>query len=122
MNHLANWIEIPAADLARAAKFYREILQAELNEMQIGETRYAIFRTDDRFNCGTLACSAMHKPSQDGVVVYLDGGDDLSAVLARVKKAGAKVLAEKTFIAKEAGYYALFIDTEGNRIGLHSMA
>ena len=60
-------------------------------------------------------------PSMQGVVVYLNGGDDLSSMLARVEKVGGKVLLKKTFLSKEAGHIAYFADTEGNKIGLHSM-
>ncbi len=122
MNHLINWIEIPATDIRRASTFYQAILKTELNEIQIGETQYAIFPSEDRFNCGALACGPLYKPSADGVTIYLDGGDDLSKILARVEKAGGKVLVEKTFLAKEAGYFGVFIDSEGNKIGVQSMA
>lgn len=43
-------------------------------------------------------------------------------MLARVSKAGGKVLLKKTFLSKEAGHIAYFVDREGNKIGLHSMA
>ena len=122
MNHLANWIEIPAVDLERAKKFYSKVFGVEFSVMQIGDTAYAVFGLDDRFNCGALACGASYKPSQDGVVVYLNGGEDLSEVLGRVPKAGGTVLVEKTFLAKEAGYFGLFVDTEGNKMGIQSMS
>jgi predicted enzyme related to lactoylglutathione lyase len=109
MNHLANWIEIPVANLARAKKFYAEILNVELNDMQIGDVSYSILSVKDQFNCGALASGPSCTPSSDGVVVYLNGGDDLSKVLGRVKKAGGKVLIEKTFLSKEAGHIALFV-------------
>jgi predicted enzyme related to lactoylglutathione lyase len=121
MQHLINWIEIPARDLARAKTFYSHILQVELRDMQIGDVRYAIFAVDDRFNCGALVAGGSQNPTEDGTVVYLDGGRDLAKVLSRVKKAGGKVVLEKTFIATEAGYVGLFIDTEGNKVGVHSM-
>jgi predicted enzyme related to lactoylglutathione lyase len=122
MEHLANWIEIPAVDLERAKKFYGKIFDAKLNDVKIGDTAYAIFRVVDSFNCGALACGSYYKPSQDGVLVYLNGGNDLSQVLARVETAGGKVLVEKTFLSDEAGYFGLFVDTEGNRMGLQSMS
>jgi predicted enzyme related to lactoylglutathione lyase len=122
MDHLANWIEIPAVDLERAKKFYGKILDAKFNDMKIGDTAYAIFGAEDAFNCGALACGTYYKPSQDGVVVYLNGGEDLSKALSRVEKAGGTVLVEKTFLAKEAGYFGLFVDTEGNKMGIQSMS
>jgi predicted enzyme related to lactoylglutathione lyase len=122
MNHLINWIEIPAENLARAKRFYAKILEVELNDMQIGDVSYSIFSVNDRLNCGALASGASYKPANNGVVVYLNGGDDLSKVLGRVKKAGGKVLLEKTFLSKEAGYCALFVDREGNKRGIQSIS
>jgi predicted enzyme related to lactoylglutathione lyase len=55
-------------------------------------------------------------------MVYLSGGRDLATVLARVEGAGGKILVGKTPITPEYGYFAHFLDTEGNRVGLHSMA
>jgi uncharacterized protein len=122
VDHLANWIEIPVVDLKRAKEFYGKILDVKLTDKKVQDTAYAIFGTEDTYNCGALACGPFYKPSQDGVVVYLDGGRDLSKILARVKKAGGSVLVEKTFLANEAGYFGLFLDTEGNKMGVQSMS
>jgi predicted enzyme related to lactoylglutathione lyase len=122
MDHLSNWIEIPVVDMKRAKRFYSELLGVGLNEMHLGGNQYALIDIKDRFNTGCLAKGDGHVPSMSGVVVYLNGGDDLSAMLARAEKAGAKVLLPKTFLSKEAGHIAHFVDTEGNRIGIHSMA
>jgi len=122
MNHLSNWIEIPVANMKRAKKFYGELLGVASNEVQMGDNDYALFELTDRFNTGCLVKGEGYVPSMNGVVVYLNGGNDLSTVLARVGKAGGKVLLEKAFLSREAGHIAYFVDTEGNKIGLHSMA
>ena len=59
--------------------------------------------------------------SADGTVLYLNGGDDLQVSLNRVEGAGGHVLIPKTLISPEVGYFAQFLDTEGNRVGLYSM-
>jgi predicted enzyme related to lactoylglutathione lyase len=59
-------------------------------------------------------------PSEIGPLIYLNGGDDLNNVLCRVNEAGGRVIMEKTFLSESAGYFALFIDSEGNRLALHS--
>jgi len=122
MDHLSNWTEIPVIDMKRAKKFYGELLGVHLSEMQMGGNDYALFELKDRFNTGCLVKGEGYTPSIQGVVVYLNGGNDLSTVLARVEKAGGKVLLKKTFLSKEAGHIAYFVDTEGNKVGLHSMA
>lgn len=121
MDHLSNWIEIPVVDMKRAKQFYGELLGVTLNEMQMGGNDYALFELKDRFNTGCLVKGNGYVPSHQGVVVYLNGGNDLSTVLGRVPKAGGKVLLKKTSLSKEAGHIAYFADTEGNKVGLHSM-
>ena len=59
-------------------------------------------------------------PSEVGPLIYLNGGYDLNTVLFRVNEAGGRVVMEKTFLSESAGYFALFIDSEGNRLALHS--
>lgn len=56
-----------------------------------------------------------------GTTVYLDGGDDLSLHLGRIESAGGKVILPKTAIGENRGFIALFIDTEGNKVGFHSL-
>jgi uncharacterized protein len=122
VDHLANWVEIPVVDMKRAKKSYGELLGIGLNEMPMSGNDYALFDLKDRFNTGCLVKGNGYVPSMQGVVLYLNGGDDLSPVLGRVEKAGGKVLLKKTFLSKEAGHIAYFVDTEGNKIGLHSMS
>ena len=54
-------------------------------------------------------------------MVYLNGGKDLETVLSRVTGAGGRIIMPKTFINEESGYFAIFIDCEGNKLALHSM-
>ena len=121
MEHLMNWVEIPVSNMQRAARFYGELTGLELHEMTLGPNDYALFSVKDKYNSGALVKGDGYKPSAEGTLVYLNGGNDLSKVMERVKKAGGKVLLEKTFLSKEAGYIGYFSDTEGNKIGLHSM-
>lgn len=121
MKHLINWVEIPATDIKRAVKFYSAILGAGLHQMEMGGNQYALFPAEDKFNCGALVQGEYYKPGADGVTVYLDGGKDLNTILNKVAGAGGQVVMEKMFLAKEAGYIGMFIDTEGNKIGLQHL-
>ena len=121
MKHLINWIEIPVTNMKRAIEFYSKILGIKFNEIEIGPVKYALFPSDDKFNSGALAQGEYYKPTTDGVTIYLDGGDNLENILSIVKGAGGNVIMEKTFLSKEAGYIGLFIDSEGNRIGLQNI-
>jgi len=60
-------------------------------------------------------------PSANGTLVYLNGDPDLQPILSRVPGAGGKVLLEKTDIGGGLGFMAHILDSEGNRVALHSM-
>lgn len=60
------------------------------------------------------------KTSGDGTIVYLDAGDDLQKVADKIEANSGNVIMPKSAIAPEKGFYAMFIDTEGNKLGLHS--
>lgn len=122
MNNIINWFEIPAADFSRAVTFYKNILGIEINEMDIMGTKNGFFPSNGKNVSGAIVQGDDYTPSTEGTMVYLNGGDDLQNVLSKVEGAGGKVIMPKTQISPEMGYLALFIDTEGNRVALHSMS
>ncbi len=69
---------------------------------------------------GAIISGEGAEPSEKGCLLYLNGGDDLNHVLNRVEKAGGRVLLSKQEINEEHGHFALFIDSEGNKMALHS--
>jgi uncharacterized protein len=69
---------------------------------------------------GVIIKAEGYKPSAEGVTIYLNGGDDLQVILDKVEKNGGRVLVSKTRHADESGFFAVFLDSEGNKIGLHS--
>ena len=122
MKHLINWVEIPTTDLQRASKFYRSILGGvEFHEMEMNGIKYALFPSENKFNSGALVEGQYYRPSSDGVTIYLDGGKDMNSILEHVEKAGGEVIMPKTYTGKESGYVGMFIDSEGNKIGLQHM-
>ena len=122
MTNAINWFEIPATDFSRAKKFYETILGTELMEMPFPHGKYAMFPADMQNGGvgGGLMQSDGFNPSKDGTVVYLNGGEDLSTALSKVEAAGGKIIMPKTSIGQN-GFMAHFIDTEGNKVALHSM-
>ena len=116
-----NWFEIPATDFARAKKFYSAIFDFEMPEMQMGpNTMGFLLHEQGKGVGGAIIKGDGHVPSQQGTLVYLAAGSDLAVVLARVKPAGGSILVPKTQVTPEIGFIALFIDSVGNRVGLHS--
>ena len=121
MTNAINWFEIPVTDFTRAKKFYETILAAEIMEMPFPDGRYGMLPADmEKGVGGGLVQGEGFEPSDKGTIVYLNGGDDLSGSLSRVEQAGGKIIMPKTSIGQN-GFMALFIDTEGNKVALHSM-
>lgn len=121
MQNIINWFEIPVSDFERALRFYGTVLDASLETLEMGGTRMGMFPCDGNNVSGAIVHGEDYVPSTSGALVYLSGGADLSVALARVTAAGGTVLVPKTQISPEFGYFALFLDSEGNRVGLHSM-
>ena len=120
MAHAINWFEIPVSDINRAAKFYGAIFGAKMEPADMGGVTMAMFQVEQGEIGGALVKSEGYIPSTEGAVIYLNGGDDLSNVLNKVEAAGGKVAMPKTDIG-EYGFIGFFTDTEGNKVGLHSM-
>jgi len=125
MKNAINWFEIPVNNYERAKKFYGDILGLKITDYHMPEKnmKYGMFPYDMENNGvgGAIVQMKEMKPSTDGVTVYLNGGDDLNVALSKVEAAGGQVLMPKTDI-DENGFFAQFIDTEGNRVALHSMS
>ncbi|MGD8779732.1 MAG: VOC family protein [Ignavibacteria bacterium] len=121
MSNAINWFEIPVSDIDRASDFYSKVLDGELPQQEVMGMKMAFLPMEGKEGVGGALCqSEMHKPSLEGAVVYLNGGEDLSGPLGRVESAGGKVVMPKTKISDEIGYMAFFTDTEGNKIAFHS--
>ena len=118
-----NWFEIPAKDITRAKKFYEAIFAVEMQDMgEMMGMKMAGFPSDmgsGKAN-GALAQSNMHKPSQEGCIIYLNANPTIQTVIDRIESAGGKVVMPKTQIGPEIGYMAFFIDSEGNKMALHA--
>lgn len=125
MKNAISWFEIPATDIERAQKFYEAVFQVQLMNMDFGTTKMRAFPLDDPMNGvgGTIIdTGGFHKPSAtDGPVLYLNGNPDVQLFLERAEAAGGKILVPKTKISDDYGYLGFFLDTEGNRIALHSV-
>lgn len=116
-----NWFEVPAADFDRAKKFYETIFSITMPVMDFEGFKMGMFPADptDGKLHGCICSVEWYKPSQDGVLVYFNGNPDLQTALDKVEAAGGKILQPKRQIG-EFGFMAMFIDSEGNRVALHS--
>ncbi len=112
--------EIPATDLSRAIEFYQAILDINIEKMEMPGMKMGILPYEGQMVTGVIMQGEGFQPSADGVTIYLNGGDDLQVVLEKVEKNGGKIVVPKTAHADESGYFAMFLDSEGNKMGLHS--
>jgi predicted enzyme related to lactoylglutathione lyase len=122
MAHSINWFEIPVSDFQRGKAFYEKLFNTTLAPMENMGMKSAFFPADLENNeiGGCIVEGQGYEPSSSGALVYLNGGDDLDTMLSRVEKAGGKILVPKTAIPPH-GFMAHFEDSEGNKVGLHSM-
>lgn len=123
-SNAVGWFEIPVADMMRAVKFYESVFNVKLQREKMNDMDMAWFPwIDGAMGAGGSLVYApdYYTPSDNGTLVYfIAQSGDLSNELDRVAPAGGKVLMTKTLITEEIGYMAVLLDTEGNRIALHS--
>jgi len=87
--------------------------------IEMPDSKMYMFGSSDKVgSSGCLVKSAENKPSTDGTIVYF-ACDDCGVEAAKVEEAGGKLIVPKTDIG-EFGFFVQFIDTEGNRLGIHS--
>jgi len=114
------WIEIPAADIQRAATFYGMLFNTELKIVEDGPRQYANLPFGEDSPGGSVNQIDGFNPNNEGVLVYLDANGKVEEVTKLIQEAGGKIVEQKTSMG-EAGFYVTFNDTEGNTLALWSM-
>ena len=120
MKSYISLFEIPATDIARAVNFYQSILDINIEIMEAPGMEIGVFPYEDQAVTGVIMKEEGLTPSAEGVTIYLNGGDNLQVILDKVQQNSGKIMVPKTPHADEVGYFAIFLDSEGNKIGLHS--
>ncbi|MFT4601369.1 MAG: putative enzyme related to lactoylglutathione lyase [Arenicella sp.] len=115
-----NWFEIPTIDLERAKGFYSEVFGLEMEYVDAGESKMYMFtgQPEAAGSVGAIFQHEKHKPSAVGTVVYFSTADTETEV-NKVEANGGSIVFGKTSIGPN-GFIAQVIDSEGNRIGIHS--
>ena len=123
MSNPVVWFEIAATDLERAKKFYSDVFQKEMQYVDMPDSPMYMMGSSAEGVAGAsgaLVKSADNVPSTSGTIVYFYC-DDVAVEASRVEAAGGTLIVPKTSLG-EFGFMAMFIDTEGNKVGMHSMA
>ena len=123
-NNFVGWFEIPVSNMDRAIDFYQTVFSTELERNNLGALDMAWFPwiENGMGAPGSLVYSPdAYTPSNNGVLIYFTAhSGDLNNELSKVESAGGTIIREKTLITEDIGYMAIILDTEGNRIALHS--
>ena len=118
------WTDIPVSNMDRAVKFYSAVLGKEVSKMSEQGFEYGLLPHEEQNASGCLCVSAdsvgnENKPSQTGPLIYLSVEGRLDDAVNKVSGNGGKVLEAKQQIGPH-GFRSLIVDSEGNRIALHS--
>ena len=114
------WVDIPVLKLDRAIRFYTAVMGSEVERVDYPGMSIGSFAHKDGEAAGCLYLSDKVKPSADGPLVYLNAHGRIDEAIESVEPSGGKILQPKESIGPY-GFRAIFLDTEGNRVALHSM-
>ncbi|HAH38707.1 MAG TPA: glyoxalase [Algoriphagus sp.] len=119
------WFEIPVKDMDRAIKFYESVFDCKLNKQVMGDFQMAWFPWDETGK-GAGGSLVYHEQFYEtsghaGALIYFSSAD-CQVELGKVEAAGGKVQIDKRMISEDVGYMGVFLDTEGNRVAIHSRA
>lgn len=114
-----NWFEIPVLDMKRAVSFFNYLYSMKMEITEVPDYAMAPFPESTGVG-GALVMGQGCVPSESGTLLYLNASENMEIMLARIEKAGGRVIMGKTEIGGDSGFFSLFIDTEGNKLALHS--
>jgi len=120
MKNLISIVEIPTLEFSRAVAFYQTILDTSIQEVDMDGVSMGLFPGDEETVSVALINGGQYKPSMNGSIVYFNAGTDLQIALNKIESNGGKIVVPRTDIGSGMGFYAMFMDTEGNKVGLHS--
>lgn len=121
-HNMIGWFEIPVTKMERAKKFYEAVfnIAIEVHDLDGLQMGWFPFAADKSGASGSLVQHEMYTPSSKAGPLLYFSCKDVSIPLGNIEKAGGKIIQAKKEIGGGHGFMALFIDTEGNRLALHS--
>ena len=120
MNSYIGIFEIPAKNISKAIDFYESILDIKIEKMEVQNRKMGILPYEGQQVAGVIIEAEGYEPSSNGVTIYLNAGENLQSILDKITPNGGKILVPKTPHADQNGFFAIFIDCEGNKLGLTS--
>ncbi len=114
----AVWFDIPVVDLDRAIVFYAAVLDIEVSKEQFDGYSFGVLDHQDG-NGGCLIENSKEVSSDRGILVYFNVDKRIKEAVGLVDKHGGSIISDIHAIGPH-GYRAIVLDSEGNRIVLHS--
>ncbi|MCU4177392.1 VOC family protein [Carboxylicivirga sp. N1Y90] len=116
MKRFFEWVEIPASNFQRAIDFYSTVFGLTFKVMDCGTEQMAFFPNGE----GAISFAPGFTPSDKGVLVSINVESEIDKTIVLIQKNNGKIVIPKTKIEAEGkGYFATFIDSEGNQLGLY---
>ena len=112
------WFDLPVADLERASRFYAAVLGIQVSPAKAGNVNFAVLEHGPDGNGGCLIPNAK-EVSAAGILVYMNVEGRIRDAVAQTQKHGGRLLKAIESIGAH-GFRAIVLDSEGNRIALHS--
>jgi uncharacterized protein len=112
------WVDIPVADLDRSAAFYAAVMGIKVSKQSFGEDSFCVLEHEEG-NGGCLVLNKAEVSGSTGILVYLNVHGRIRDAAAQVEQLGGRVL-EAIHPIGPHGFRAIVIDSEGNRVALHS--
>jgi len=133
---LLKWFEIPAFDFDRAVNFYSNVFNVEIERYNFNGEPHGVFSTGTGSVSGAIVKSEKENFDHSGPVLYFSAETDMSSVTEKILESGGKIVKPKTLIKNviqegvaivpknlidnQVGYFAMFLDSEGNKMALYS--
>lgn len=118
MQKFISWVEVPSVDFDRAVTFYNSVFKLNLEKHDFGVEKMAFFPNNE----GAISWAANFNPSKNGVLVSFFVADTIDETLQRVLENKVEIVQVKTKIEAEGrDYFAVFIDSEGNKVGIYGI-
>jgi len=110
-----NHFEINADDPLRAKSFYEKVFNWKIEKWE-GPLEYWLITAGDEDEPGINGGLQKRENKEDSIATYI-GVKSVEETIKKIKENGGKVIKPKSAIPG-VGYYAIFRDTEGNRLDL----
>jgi predicted enzyme related to lactoylglutathione lyase len=114
----AVWFDIPVADLDRANKFYAAVLGVKVDKVEMEGFRFSVLEHSEG-NGGCLVEDKGAISADKGILLYLNADGRIHEAVD-LAAANGGVVKEPIHPIGPNGFRAIILDSEGNRVALHS--